>query len=250
MRLSRSDPYSAHRSNLRGYLALLSFILWFLLSVLAARPAHATETQALTASDLLPAIEAALMAKGVAAGVEITLTEPQALVAVTPGADPIVEYASVNVATGRFLVRINGAPIAGFAKVAARYPVLVSPLARGDLVAPENINWIETADARPDALTDADDLIGMEARRPLAAGAPIRKNDVAAPVLVKKGALVTMTYVATGLTLSEQGVAQATGGKGDVVEVKNVKSERVIRAVVDGKDRVRALSNRFARAEQ
>lgn len=256
MRGTRTDFHGARTVfPVRGLLAFITFVLWFLLSVLAARPAHAQDLESqegavIPASDILPAIEAALMQKGVAAGAEIALAEPQAPVTVAAGAEPQIEHVSVNAATGRFLVRVNGTAIAGFAKVAARYPVLVSPLARGEIVAAENIDWIETADARPDALGDAGDLVGMEARRSLAAGAPLRKSDVAAPVLVKKGALVTMTYVAAGLALSEQGIAQAAGGMGEVVEVKNVKSDRVIRAVIDGRGRVKALSPRLAQAGQ
>lgn len=253
MRSARSEFYGAQHNAAqpaRAFLALVTFILWFLLSVLAARPASAQAVSVLPASDLLPAIEAALMTKGIPADAEITLAEPQIAVAVAPNAEPQIEHVSVNPATGRFLVRINGTAISGFAKVAARYPALIEPMARGEIIAPENIEWIETADARPDAVTDADELTGMEARRGLAAGAPLRKSDVAAPVLVKRGGLVTMTYVAAGLSLSEQGVAQATGAMGEVVEVKNVKSDRVIRAVIDGKDRVKALSPRFARSEQ
>jgi flagella basal body P-ring formation protein FlgA len=250
MQLTDARRANSSRPAWRGFIAHVAFALWFLLTALAARSAHAQEVQALTAADLLPSIEVALMAKGVSADAEVTLTDPAAAIAVAAGAEPQVEHVSVNSATGRFVIRINGTPIAGFAKVAVRYPVLVAPLARGDIITESNIEWLEEASARPGAVLDAEELVGKEARRALAAGSPLRASDVAAPILVKRGAVVTMSFVAAGLTLSEAGIAQATGGLGDVIDVKNVKSERVIRGVIEGKDRVRVLSARFVQAEQ
>jgi flagella basal body P-ring formation protein FlgA len=250
MQITDTHRANSTRPAWRGFIAHVAFALWFLVTALAARSAHAQEVQALAAADLLPAIEAALMTKGVAADSEITLADPSAAIAVVAGAEPQIDHVSVNQATGRFVVRINGTPVAGFARVAAHYPVLVAPLSRGDIITPENIEWLESADARPGAVLNAEELIGKEARRALTAGAPLRASDVAQPVLVKRGSVVTMSYVAAGLTLSEAGVAQATGGKGDVIDVKNVKSERIIRGVIEGKDRVRILSTRFVEAER
>lgn len=240
--------------RLPGLVPYVAILLWFLLAVMAPLRAAAPEGPvALAASDLLPAIEAALMETGIAAGAEIVLAEPSAPVYIAPGAAPVFDSVSVNPHTGRFLIRATGpggAPassIAGFARTPARFPVLDRPLARGETVSDDMIDWIETADFRSRGfLTDAEDLIGMKARRALAAGEPLRVIDVEAPLLVRKGALVTMTYADLGITLSEQGLAQSHGAKDEVIEVKNVKSDRVIKAVVRGAGLVAVAGSRPA----
>lgn len=239
-----------------GVVAYAAILLWFLLTVMTSISANAQEAVALRASDILPSIEAALMAKGAPAGAEITLADPDALFASASG-EPQFDNVSYNAASGRFLVRVVGADgtpalaIAGFMRRPAEFPVLIAPLARGEKLGEDNIAWIETSDARPaDFITGLDDLIGMEARRPLQAGAPLRPSDVAAPVLVKKGALVTMTYAALGLSLTHAGVAQSSGARGDLIDVKNMKSERVVKATVAGANIVSVVPPRFAAMEQ
>ncbi|MGE0409185.1 MAG: flagellar basal body P-ring formation chaperone FlgA [Amphiplicatus sp.] len=238
-------------TNSKGFIAYAAIILWFLLVILAPLSANA-EPVALRAADILPSIEAALMEKGVPANAEIALSEPNAPI-VLANKTPDFDSVSVNPVSGRFLIRVRGmdgspgAAIAGVAKIPALLPALIAPVARGDVIAEDNIDWIKTSEARPaDYISSLDALVGMEARRTLQAGQALRPNDVIAPVLVKKGALVTMTYVASGLALSHAGVAQAAGAKGDVIDVKNVKSERIVKAVIIGANRLAVASPRLA----
>jgi flagella basal body P-ring formation protein FlgA len=244
--------------KLPGVAAYATIGLWLLLTVLTPIRADAAEAQApviIRAADILPAIEEALMAKGVPAEAEVALAEPEATLAVEAGTSPQFDSISFNRASGRFLIRMRGfggAPstaISGTVKIVARFPTLVAPLARGEVIEEDNIDWIETAEARPaDFITEAESLVGMEARRAIEPGAPLRPSDVVAPVLVKRGALVTMTYSLSGLTLTHAGVAQTTGAKGDLIDVKNVKSERIVKAVVAGENLVAIASPRIVAA--
>lgn len=84
------------------------------------------------------------------------------------------------------------------------------------------------------------DLAGMEARRNLRAGEPVRFTDVKRPVLVAKGATVTMIFEAPGVKLSATGRAMAEGGMGQSITVLNPVSHRQIEAVVTGPGTVRA----------
>ncbi|MEX0645904.1 MAG: flagellar basal body P-ring formation chaperone FlgA, partial [Parvularculaceae bacterium] len=247
----------AGMSGWRGFLGYLTFLLWLLLTMLAPVRADAGESGPVLvrAADILPAIEEALMAKGLAADAEISLANPDAVITVPADAAPVFENVSFNRASGRFLIRargLAGAPsvaIVGLAKTLARLPVLVAPLARGETVADDNIDWVETTVARPaDFIMETEDLVGMEARRALQPGEPLRPIDVVAPVLVKRGSLVTMTYSASGLTLTHAGVAQEAGAKGDLIDVKNVKSEHLVKAVIAGENLVSVASARLAAA--
>jgi flagella basal body P-ring formation protein FlgA len=255
-RIERASPLSLGKP-VRGIVAYATITLWFLLTVMAPLRANAQESAmvAVRAADILPAIEEALMAKGLSPDVEITLADPEASLLVPAGAAPDFDSVSFNRASGRFLVRARGpdggpsVAIAGVAKTPARLPVLVAPIARGETITQDNIDWIETVEARPaDFILEEDDLIGMEARRAIEPGRPVRPIDVAAPILVKRGALVTMTYSVSGLSLTHAGVAQGTGAKGDLIDVKNVKSDRIVKAVVAGENLVTVASARLAAA--
>lgn len=239
-----------------GFLAYATLLMWFLLTVLSPMQAGAEEPAepplaSLRVADILPDIEAALAEKGALAGAEISLADPQAALLVAKGGKPAFDSVSLNPGTGRFLIRARGATetisIAGFARPRISLPVLAQPVARGDLIQEADIAWIETSEARPSGvILSANDLVGMEARRALAAGSPIRVHDVDAPMLVEKGKLVTIAFEAAGLRLTHSGVALRDGADGDVIDVRNVKSERVVKAVVAGPNLVSAVSSRRA----
>ncbi len=239
-----------------GFLAYATLLMWFLLTVLSPMKAGAEEVASpqlvsLRVADILPDIEAVLADKGAAPDAEISLADPQAALLIEQGGKPAFDSVSLNPGTGRFLIRARGAAetvsIAGFARPRVSLPVLAQPAARGAIIEEADIAWIETAEARPaGVILDGEKLIGMEARRNLPAGAPIRTHDVNAPVLVQKGKLVTIAFEAAGLRLTHAGVALRDGADGDVIDVRNVKSERVVKAIVAGPNLVSAVSARRA----
>jgi len=76
----------------------------------------------------------------------------------------------------------------------------------------------------------------------------LRASDIAAPVLVKKGALISLTYVLGGLRLSHQAVALASGGAGDVISVRNVESDRILKAIIQDRNLARVATSRIQQA--
>ncbi len=94
--------------------------------------------------------------------------------------------------------------------------------------------------------TSMDTLKGMEARRMLRAGEIVRVDDVRHPIVVTKGAIVTMTFLAPGVTLTASGRAMSEGGVGDTVTVQNPASFRQISGIVTGPGAVRAASSSLA----
>jgi flagella basal body P-ring formation protein FlgA len=93
---------------------------------------------------------------------------------------------------------------------------------------------------RPGVVKSIAELAGHEARRLLRAGDPIRSEDVRMPVLVAKGAMVTMTYAEPGITLTATGKAMGEGGLGETVAVENPVSFRQVSCIVIGPGEVRA----------
>ena len=123
----------------------------------------------------------------------------------------------------------------------ARIVVPARAIARGDTIADSDLSYQNVAPDRARAVvTSMNDLDGMEARRVLREGEAVRNDDVRHPILVTKGATVTMTFAAPGISLAATGKAMTEGGIGETVTVLNPASYRQISCVVTGAGTVRA----------
>ncbi|MEM9015139.1 MAG: flagellar basal body P-ring formation chaperone FlgA [Pseudomonadota bacterium] len=231
------------KSEWQGYLGYLTVLLWFLLTVLTPLNAQASEggsgQHVISPLDLLPDIEAALMDEGLPAAAEISFNNDTTSILVSENGSRI-ETVSFNPRSGRFVIRLSDATpnaIAGMARIRAALPVLRRQAARGQIINETDLDFLEIAIAPGErVLQNENEIIGMEARRTLAANEALRRSDLRAPVLISKGDLVTLTYKTEGIRLSHQGVAMDSGGRGDVIAVRNVQSERILRGIVaDGK---------------
>jgi flagella basal body P-ring formation protein FlgA len=104
-------------------------------------------------------------------------------------------------------------------------------IAQGDL----QILSVPARDLSSNAVVDLKSLVGMEVKRTLKEGTIIRKNAIAAPLLVRKKDLITLTVETNQMRLTAQGQAMDDGAMGDVIRVMNLTSKKVISAVVSGK---------------
>jgi len=107
-------------------------------------------------------------------------------------------------------------------------------LQAGEVVQPQDLVWAKAAAAPADAPSDAEAVIGLAARRPLRAGAAVAARDLSAPQVVKAGETVTVTFASEGISLSLEGKAMSAAGVGDMVNVQNTASKKIIQAVVTG----------------
>jgi flagella basal body P-ring formation protein FlgA len=80
--------------------------------------------------------------------------------------------------------------------------------------------------------------VGMQMRRQIHAGQPLRVADLAKPDLVQRDENVTLIYESTGLYLTVRGKAMSGGTEGDVVDVLNLQSKRTVSGVVIGRGQV------------
>ena len=80
--------------------------------------------------------------------------------------------------------------------------------------------------------------VGMQMRKPLRAGQPLRTADIAKPDLVQRDDNVTLIFQSAGLYLTIRGKALDSGTEGDTVSVLNLQSKRTISGVVIGRDQV------------
>ncbi|HKR88427.1 MAG TPA: flagellar basal body P-ring formation chaperone FlgA [Phenylobacterium sp.] len=107
-------------------------------------------------------------------------------------------------------------------------------LQAGEIVQPQDLVWGKAAAAPADAATDADQVIGMAAKRPLRAGAVVAGRDVGRPQVVKPGEMVTVTFSSGGITLSLSGKALNAAAVGETLNVQNTASKKTIQATVTG----------------
>jgi flagellar basal body P-ring formation protein FlgA len=84
-----------------------------------------------------------------------------------------------------------------------------------------------------------DQIVGMQLRRPVAAGQPLRLADLTRPPLVQRGATVQIELSAAGLSVTGQAVALDAGAEGEKVRVQNLTSHAFLFAQVIGPGRVR-----------
>jgi flagella basal body P-ring formation protein FlgA len=132
------------------------------------------------------------------------------------------------------------APPASAAPAAAAKPRAVQVLAymhslnAGDIVHAEDLTWSKEAVADSDAPRDADAVIGMAARRPLREGAAVSLRDVSAPQVIRKDDMVAVVFALGGVNLTLQAKAMEGATAGQVLNVINPVSKKIIQAVATG----------------
>jgi flagella basal body P-ring formation protein FlgA len=122
-------------------------------------------------------------------------------------------------------------------------PVLSRPLRPHDVIAPEDLTLVQVADRRlpANAVREADGVIGLTARRALAAGVPILVSDLQRAALVRRGELVLLVLTVPGMQLTARGRALADGGEGDVVRVTNESSRSIVEGIVLADGRISVM---------
>jgi flagella basal body P-ring formation protein FlgA len=126
--------------------------------------------------------------------------------------------------------------VAGRFVATLHVPVPRQRLAAGRAIEPADIQLVEMEASRlaGDIVDVAEDVVGMAAKRDLAPGQPIRARDLTRPILVAKGAMVTMVLQSPLMTLTAAGRAVEGGGRGDVITVLNLQSKKSVFATITG----------------
>jgi flagellar basal body P-ring formation protein FlgA len=117
--------------------------------------------------------------------------------------------------------------------------ILTRNVERGDVLKASDV----VTERRPKAEVGSDaaprgHAVGMQMRKGLRAGQPLRGADLGKPDLVQKDDNVTLIYEAAGIYLTARGKAIDNGTEGDTVTVLNLQSKRTITGTVVGRDQV------------
>ncbi|MGR3621160.1 flagellar basal body P-ring formation chaperone FlgA [Pseudophaeobacter sp.] len=90
-------------------------------------------------------------------------------------------------------------------------------------------------------LSDANEVVGMEARVALYPGRPLRPGDIGPPAIVERNDLVKLSFHRGGLTIVAEGRSLGRGSEGEWIKVMNLASRSTVtgRVNADGSIEVR-----------
>jgi flagella basal body P-ring formation protein FlgA len=117
--------------------------------------------------------------------------------------------------------------------------VAVQPIARGSVITAADVQLQQASSApqttsRRTPITSLDELIGMEARQAIQPGTTIMSDYVQAPLLVKRGEIITVVSQAGGIRVRTTARAREDGALGELVQVETLKTRERYDARVTG----------------
>jgi len=154
-----------------------------------------------------------------------------------------VLFSSPDVISSRqatLIVRVDGRVrqnISVPGEIQAFVPVVVAAdnLGRGDVIDSGDVRIeLKNLNGLKNPVTDKEDAIGKKLRRPLSVNRVISENDLDLPVLVERRQLITLIANRGALEISTRGQAMASGRRGDIVMIKNLRSDREVPGRVIG----------------
>ncbi|MBR0550927.1 flagellar basal body P-ring formation chaperone FlgA [Stakelama marina] len=125
------------------------------------------------------------------------------------------------------------------APATAAADVLTHTVQRGDVLTASDFVSEEIPVARARSVLSAQDAAGMEARRILRAGMPVRSGDLIEPRLVRRGEPVTISIRSGSLAITANGRALGDAALGEPVRVFSEATNHTLDAVVEGSGAVR-----------
>lgn len=143
------------------------------------------------------------------------------------------------------IIRVDGrvaenVSIAG--RVQAFLPVAAAAreLKRGEVLTKSDVSWpVKNIAGLRQPCLDPETVVGRCVVRPVKAGGVLHRRDLDRPVLVERRQLVTMILEKGNLRIQARGMATTDGKKGEVILVKNMRSNREIPCKVVGRKTVR-----------
>lgn len=190
---------------------------------------------------------------GDAADITLTFDRPLHTVHVEPTSRGMLRVTQLRFESrsGRFEATIEIADdastklrLSGGATATAEVLVVNRAFGRGEVIRLGDLTMQRRprAEAGVDAIANPEQAIGFAARGTISTNRVLRASDLMRPELVQRNETVTITYEAPGVLLNMRGKAVDGGAEGDMIDVVNVLSKRVLRGTVTGPGRVAVMS--------
>lgn len=139
---------------------------------------------------------------------------------------------------------VSAIPASGSYEEMIVVPVLRREIRKDAVITSADIEMqsFPMAKTRSDTVIDTNDLLGKSPIRYISAQRPIRTTEIAMPSVVVKNSMVQVHFTSDGLHITTVGQALEDGAIGDVINVRNTTSKRVIRAIVESQGMVRVVT--------
>lgn len=165
---------------------------------------------------------------------------------------PTVSQLDYDADTGRFTAMLSvtadgmnpiNTRISGRAEAMAEAPVASTRLLPETVLRADDVHMAHVRESQihTEIAKSIDQIIGMELRRPVPAGQPLRLADLTRPALVQRGATIQVQLESAGLSVTGQAVAIEAGAEGDRIRVQNLNSRALLTAEVIGPNLVRVM---------
>ena len=123
--------------------------------------------------------------------------------------------------------KVDTVPVRTTIVTQARVWTLAASLERGHVISEADITETRVVSSKADGLVPAvESIIGLEVNRSLAAGQPLKRHYLVAPVCAQRGDRVEVHASRGGLQVSLRATALATGRKGERILCQNERSKR------------------------
>lgn len=123
-----------------------------------------------------------------------------------------------------------------FIEIKTLVPVLKKDLSRHEIITSELVEIkLKGLSTLPlDYIHDEEEIFGMRLKRRVEKGEPLRTSYIEAVPLVERGDRVTILAIIDSITLSLLGEARGTGIYGDMIQVRNLDSNRLLSCRIIG----------------
>jgi len=212
----------------------------------------------INAEDIVSALRDEIKSRGNAQNIELELSNRNLLVHIDSDLPATVEV--IHIATearrGKFSAIIavpaddpqaRRITVVGKLFSVVEVPVPARALRPGSPIRLSDIKWkrVRARYVQNDVVTDPNEFVNREAKRPLSADTMVRRSDLRVPVVVSKGMLVTMIFRTSSMVLTASGRALEAGSTGDFITVRNIQTKTTVDARVLGPNRVEVAALRL-----
>jgi flagellar basal body P-ring formation protein FlgA len=131
------------------------------------------------------------------------------------------------------------------AGVVDRVPVAAREIARGALLAPEDVTVEEYADwGQPRDRPAATEIVGWRVNRRIRQGEVLQSPAIRPEDAVSSGSVIELVWAGRSVSVSVDGTAIGSGAVGDTIQVR-VHDNKRVRAVIDAPGRARVIRPGF-----
>jgi len=210
--------------------------------------------RSLRKDEAIDAVKTALAAAGAPDNVEIDMSGfAPPIVPADTSIGVAVSQVEYDAASGRFAAALTltaetmnaiDTRISGRIEEMTDAPVAVTRLLPETVLRAEDVRMmrVRVSSLPADPALSIDQIVGMQLRRPIAAGQPLRLGDLTRPPLVQRGEIVQIELNAMGLRVTGQATALDAGAEGERIRVQNLNSKAYLYADVTGPGQVRVAS--------